>query len=68
MTQSGESDREILIRMLDRAGIKYHLVGEDELEVRVEDQPHMAKVGYLGFVAGFTFTEDGALQMIGAWE
>ena len=70
MTLSGESDRDRLRSMLDRAGVIYRAVasqaGLDEIIVEAKDSPK--NLGYFGFHVVFEFNEAGELQTVGIWE
>lgn len=71
------TDQETFTAMLDRAGVVWHLTGpgvqetrppgeDHDIQIRAKEGP--ANVGYDGFVVEASFTADGALKAIGAWE
>lgn len=64
------TDRELLIAMLDRAGVAWEVEGRLDRPdiVVIEAQAGQKNEGYMGFVAKFHFAPNGALAKVGVWE
>lgn len=62
------NDREVLIAMLNRAGVVWTDVDDRGKQIEVEAKTGPQNDGYVGFVSVFDFDDDGALVKMGAWE